>query len=174
MQAVVVDGTVEEIVELVKRMGARPLIAGEAQAGTPQLDHIARYVRERVKGNSDKEQLSHAYLKGVSGSGLRVEVALRENGTENDYLRGRMATLDEDRVGNVVYYRPSSMLVMLRLPKSAIDGFSYARPVDSAKSAAEFAKVKHQVNVKLVADGAVAEAIQLTKLAVEMAGEGKW
>ena len=37
-----------------------------------------------------------------------------------------------------------------------------------------FAKVRHQVRVKLVNDDAVAEAVKLTKLAVEKALNDEW
>ena len=89
-------------------------------------------------------------------------------------VTGRLTTLDEDRVGNVIYCRPSSTLVHFRLPASAAEGSTYATRVDSQKSAEEFAKVKHQLTLKLVSDDAVAEALRLTELAIKMAQAGQW
>jgi hypothetical protein len=37
-----------------------------------------------------------------------------------------------------------------------------------------FAKVKHQVIIRLVSDAAITEAIKLTKQAIEYATTGRW
>jgi hypothetical protein len=174
MKAVVVDGTVEEIVEFVRRMGAKEAVLVAAPESLQAGDHIARFVSHRVKGNAEKQRLVMAYLAGVDVGDLRVRVAIKENGTENDYVTGRLTTLDEDRVGNVIYCRPSSTLVHFRLPASAAEGSTYAKRVDSQKSAEEFIKVKHQVTLKLVSDDAVAEAVRLTQLAIKLAQDDQW
>jgi hypothetical protein len=173
MKAVVVDGTVEEIAEFVKKMGATESVVIAAR-GPQEASGIADFVSQRVKGNAEKSRLVMGYLDAVDDDDLRIRVAVKENGTENAYLTGRLTTLDEDRVGNVIYCRPSSTLIHLRLPASAADGSPYATRVDSQKSAEEFAKVKHQVTLKLVGDDAVAEAVRLTKLAIKMAQANQW
>jgi hypothetical protein len=86
----------------------------------------------------------------------------------------RLTTLDEDRVGEVLYCRPSASTLYLRLPFEEVQGNRSARRIGSQQSAERFARVKHQVIVKLTSDEAVAEAVKLTKLAVEMALDGRW
>jgi hypothetical protein len=173
MKAIVVDGSVEEIAEFVKRMGGdTAVIAALPAAPAPETD-IAAYVARQVRGNPEKERLVLSYLAGI-GDSLRMQIPTRADGAENVYLSGRLTTLDENRVGNVVYCRPGSTRVMLRLPAHSADGVTYATVVSTTKTAEEFARVKHQVAVNLVNDEAVIEAINLTKLAVEMAVNSLW
>jgi hypothetical protein len=53
-------------------------------------------------------------------------------------------------------------------------GTKYAQPVSTRRAPEEFARVKHQVTIRLVSDTAVVEAIKLTKLAVKYAADGRW
>ncbi len=173
MRALLVEGTPEEIATGGRETGLTVVW------GTPrthaQGDDLDRFVRQRVRDNAEKHRLVAAYLSGVAELGnLRAQAAIKEDGTENDYLTGRLTTLDEDRVGNVFYCRPSSSMLSLRLPVEAVEGCSYARSIQTQRSAEQLARVKHQVNVKLISDEAVAEAVKLTRLAVEMAADGRW
>jgi hypothetical protein len=174
MKAVVVDGTVEEIVEFVKKMGATEPVLVAAGGRPRESGGIAEFVSQRVKGNAEKQRLVMGFLAGLDDDDLRIRIAIKENASENDYLTGRLTTLDEDRVGNVIYCRPSSTLVHFRLPASAAQASTYATRVDSQKTAEEFARVKHQVTLKLVSDDAVTEAIRLTQLAIKMAQANQW
>ena len=60
------------------------------------------------------------------------------------------------------------------LPGERVAGFKYAKPMETKRSAAELAKVKHQVIIHLVNDEAVAEAIELTTLAIKAALSREW
>jgi hypothetical protein len=62
-----------------------------------------------------------------------------------------------------------------RLPWDEVKRWvTHAQRIDSQRSPEEFARVKHQVDIRLVSDAAVAEAIKLTKQAVEYATTGRW
>ncbi len=174
MKALLIEGSVQEIADLVKATGMTPLISATGAGPAPGIMNpggdIERFIADRVRGNSEKERLVRAYADGIAGlDTLRLQVGIKEDGTENDYFTGRLTTLAEDYVGNVIYCRPSSTRVAVRLPVEAAEGYVYATRIESGKSGAEFAKVKHQVTIKLVNDDAVAEAIALTKLAVDTA-----
>lgn len=169
------EGSPSEISALLREAGmtvdeveSTPL---DAESGSDWEE----FVRERVRGNAEKHRLVRAYLsKVIEGSTLRVEPGVKENGELNDYLTGRLTTLDEDRVGNVLYCRPSSAMVHLRLPLEAAEGRSYAQRIETGRPPEVLTRVKHQVKIKLSRDEAVTEALMLTRLAVEMALDGRW
>jgi hypothetical protein len=173
MRALVIEGTAEEIADFVRKTGLT--VVESAPSATEQGDDVDRFIRQRVRGNAEKHGLVTTYLSGVATLGtVRVRPAIKEDGTENTYLKGRLTTLDEDRVGDVLYCRPSASTLHLRLPFEEVQGNRFARRIGSQQSAEKFARVKHQVIVKLTSDEAVAEAVKLTKLAVEMALDGRW
>jgi hypothetical protein len=172
MRAVVVEGTPEEVAAFMRSAG---LTAVENGAGASPVERgISEFILEKVRGNTEKQRLVECFVSVITEScPLHVQIAIKENGSENDYLTARLTTVDESRVGNVVYCRPSSATVWFRLPAAALDG-TFARRVATKKSDDEFAKVKHQVILKLANDDAVAEAARLTAQAVEMALANEW
>jgi hypothetical protein len=173
MRAVFVEGTAEEVADFAQRTG---LVVAD-NGVSPEPDNVVdRFVRERTKGNTEKERLTQAYLAGARDLGLHVQLGPTDKeGREKPYLTGRLTGPDENRVGNVIYLRPSSGLVEVRLPWDEVTGrLAHARRIDSKRSPEVFAKVKHQVSIRLVSDDAVTEAIKLTKRAVEYATTGRW
>lgn len=173
MRAVFVEGTAEEVADFAQRTG---LVVASSDA-SPEPDSVVdRFVRERTKGNTEKERLTQAYLAGARELGLRVQPGPPDKeGREKPYLNGRLTSPDENQVGNVISLRPSSGLLMVRLPWDAVKGsVTYAHRVDSQRSPELFAKVKHQVDIRLIDDATVTEAIKLTKRAMEYATTGRW
>ncbi len=169
------EGTQSEISALLRETGMTAVEVESAPQGPEQGSDWDEFVRERVRGNTEKQRLVGAYLAGVAESDtLRVEPGVKENGRLNDYLTGRLTTLDEDRVGNVLYCRPGSAMVHVRLPAEAAERREYAQPIETGRSAEALARVKHQLKIKLSSDEAVDEALSLTRLAVEMALDGRW
>ena len=173
MRAVFVEGTSEEVADFARRTG----LVGASNGVSPEPDSVVdRFVRERTKGNTEKERLTQAYLAGARELGLRVQPgATDKEGREKPYLTGRLTGPDENRVGNIMYLRPSSGRLDVRLPWDEAKGWvTHAQRIDSKRSAEVFAKVKHQVSIRLVNDATVTEAIKLTKQAVEYATTGRW
>src|SRR5215813_13068968 len=101
MRAVFVEGTAEEIADFAQRTGL--MVASNDVS--PEPDSVVdRFVRERTKGNIEKERLAQAYLVGARGRGLRVQPGPSDKeGREKPYLTGRLTGPDENRVGNVIY-----------------------------------------------------------------------
>lgn len=173
MRAVLVEGTPEEISAFVRSSGMAVSSGPEASASasTP----LEEFIAAKARGNPEKQRLVGAFADGISQTlPLRVQVGVKENGGQAEYFTARLKTIDEDRIGNVAYCRPSSGSVWLRVPAEAAHGFAYAERVASRKPPEKFAEVKHQVILKLVNDDAIAEAVKLTEAAVEMAGSGGW
>jgi hypothetical protein len=173
MRAVFVEGTAEEVADFAQRTG----LVAASNGVSPEPDSVVdRFVRERTKGNTEKERLTQAYLAGAGDLGLHVQPGPTDKeGREKPYLTGRLTRPDENRVGNVIYLRPSSGLLEVRLPWDEVNGrVTYAQRIDSKRSPEVFAKLKHQVAVRLVSDAAVTEAIKLTSRAVEYATTGRW
>jgi hypothetical protein len=172
MRAVFVEGTAEEVADFAQRTG----LAVASNGMSPEPDNLVdRFVRERTKGNTEKERLTQAYLAGARDLGLRVQPGPTDKeGREKPYLSGRLTGPDENRVGNVIYLRPSSGLLDIRLPWDEVKGrVTHAQRIDSKRSPEDFARVKHQVAIRLIGDAAVTEAIKLTKRAVEYATAGR-
>jgi hypothetical protein len=97
-----------------------------------------------------------------------------KEGRKKPYLNGRLTGPDENEVGNVIYLRPSSGLLEVRLPWDEVKGsVTYAQRINSKRSPEVFARVKHQVAIRLVSDATVTEAIKLTKRAMEYATTGR-
>lgn len=180
MKAVLLEGTPEEIAEFMRTAGystaaTSAAVASPAVRSPSSASDIGGFIAATTKGNSDKARLVGEYVESLPNVGpLRVQVAVKENGQQNDYLTARLTTVDENKIGNVAYCRPASATVWLRLPVEAIDGSAYANRIDSKKAEAEFKKVKHQVIVKLVNEDAVREAISLTETAVNLATSNEW
>jgi hypothetical protein len=173
MRAVFVEGTAEEVADFAQRTGL--MVASDGVS--PELDNVVdRFVRERTKGNTEKERLTQAYLAGARDLGLSVQPGPTDKqGREKPYLSGRLTGPDENRVGNVIYLRPSSGLLEVRLPWDGVEGWvTQAQRIDSKRSPELFARVKHQVTIRLFSDAAVTEAIKLTERAVEYATTGRW
>jgi hypothetical protein len=173
MRAVFVEGTAEEIADFAHRTG---LGVASSSSESPEPENVVdRFVRERTRGNTEKERLAQAYLAGAKELGLRAQLARPDKeGREKPYLKGRLTGPDEDRVGDVIYLRPSSGLLEVRLPWDEVKGWvKHAQRIDSNRPPEVFAEVKHQVKIRLSSDAAVAEAIKLTKLAVEMSTNGR-
>ena len=173
MRAVFVEGTAEEVADFAQRTG---LMAASNGVSPEPDDVMDRFVRERTKGNTEKERLTQAYLAGARELGLRVQPGPTDKeGREKPYLFGRLTGPDENRVGNVMYLRPSSGLLEVRLPWEEVKGWgTYTRRIDSKRAPEVFARVKHQVAIRLANDAAVTEAIELTKRAVQYATTGRW
>jgi len=173
MRAVFVEGTAEEVADFAQRTG----LVVASNGVSPEPDSVVdRFVRERTKGNTEKERLTQAYLAGARELSLRVQPGPTDKeGREKPYLSGRLTGPDENLVGNVIYLRPSSGLLEVRLPWDEVKGWvTHAQRIDSKRSPEVFAKVKHQVAIRLVSDATVTEAIKLTKRAVEYATTGQW
>jgi hypothetical protein len=173
MRAVFVEGTAEEVADFAQRTG----LVVASNGVSPEPDNVVdRFVRERTKGNTEKERLTQAYLAGARELGLRVQPGPTDKeGREKPYLTGRLTGPDENRVGNVIYLRPSSGLLEVRVPWDEVKGrVKGAQRIDSKRPPEVFARVKHQVSIRLVGDDAVTEAIKLTKLAVECGATGRW
>lgn len=169
------EGTHSEISALLRETGMTTVEVEGAPPGPDQGSDWDEFVRERVRGNTEKQRLVGAYLAGVDKSDtLRIEPGVKENGQLNEYLTGRLTTLDEDRVGNVLYCRPGSAMVHVRLPAKAAEGRKYAQLIETGRSAEALARVKHHVKIRLSSDEAVDEALSLTRLAVEMALDERW
>jgi hypothetical protein len=63
----------------------------------------------------------------------------------------------------------------VRLPWDEVKGsVTLAQRIDSERSPEVFARVKHRVDIRLVSDAAVTEAIKLTKRAMVYATAGRW
>ena len=173
MRAVFVEGTAEEVADFAQRTGL--VVAGNDV--NPEPDSVVdRFVRERTRGNTEKERLTQAYLAGARELGLRMQPGPTDKeGREKPYLNGRLTGPDENRFGNIIYLRPSSGLLEVRLPWDEVkDWVTHARRIGSQRPPEVFARVKHQVAVRLASDAAVTEAIKLTKGAVEYATTGRW
>jgi hypothetical protein len=173
MRAVFVEGTAEEVADFAQRTGL--MVASNGM--NPEPDSLVdRFVRERTKGNTEKERLAQAYLAGARELGLRMQPGPTDKeGREKPYLSGRLTGPDENRVGNVIYLRPGSGLLEIRLPWDEVKGtVTHAQRIDSRRSPEVFARVKHQVAIRLIGDATVTEAIKLTERAVEFATTGRW
>jgi hypothetical protein len=173
MRAVFVEGTAEEIADFAQRTGL--MVASNGVS--PEPDSVVdRFVRERTKSNIEKERLAQAYLVGARERGLRVQPGPTDKqGREKPYLTGRLTGPDENRVGNVIYLFPSSGRLEVRLPWDEVRGWvTHAQRIDSSRPPEVFARVKHQVAIRLITDAAVTEAIKLTKQAMEYATASRW
>jgi hypothetical protein len=173
MRAVFVEGTAEEVADFAQRTG---LVAASTDVSPEPDDVMDRFVRERTKGNTEKERLTQAYLAGARELGLRLQPGPPDKeGQPKLYLTGRLTGPDETRVGNVIYLRPSSGMLDVRLPWDEVDGsVTHAQRIDTKQAPEKFARAKHQVKIWLGSDAAIAEAIELTKQAVEYATTGRW
>jgi len=172
MRAVFVEGTVEEIADFAQRTGLM-LASNDV---SPEPDSVVdQFIRERIKGNTEKERLTQVYLAGARELGLRVPPEpTGTEGRKKHYLRGRLTGPEENRVGNVIYLFPSSGRLEVRLPWDEVEGWvTHAQRIGN-RPPELLAKVKHQVAIRLVNDAAVMEAIKLTKRAVEYATTGRW
>jgi hypothetical protein len=168
MRAVFVEGTAEEVADFAQRTG----LVGASNGVSPEPDSVVdRFVRERTKGNIEKERLTQAYLADARKLGLRVQPGPTDKeGREKPYLTGRLTGPDENRVGNVIYLHPGPGRLEVRLPWDEVKGWvTHAHRPNSQRSPEVFAKVKHQVIIRLASDAAVTEAIKLTKQAMEYA-----
>ena|SRR5689334_1059707 len=173
MRAVFVEGTAEEIADFTQRTG----LMMASNDVSPESDSVMdRFVRERTKGNTEKERLTQAYLVGARELGLRMQPGPTDKqGRGKPYLTGRLTGPDESRVGNVIYLFPGSVRLEVRLPWDEVNGWvTHAQRIDSSRSPEVFAKVKHQVAIRLLTDAAVTEAIKLTKQAMEYATTSRW